>query len=240
MKLLRNDTAFNRERYFDSTYRGIMLGFKKHFIQLASTGAWDEMKASMSRTSEFVAAAPFSNRVLGFLSSSVTTLYGCLRGTYALIGLDFIQAIVSFFLFCSGVIFAGYEQQVQVLPWRYNVFIFREFRFLFTPYGRCHYFLFLATIIGSYGSFKEGLYSSEISIVGIYLTFNALYMLYITWLIKHKLYSLKQMGIKTEVLKVAFNRADKTKNGQLNFDEIKQFFEYANINLDGDELEIVS
>ena len=115
--------------------------------------------------------------------------------------------------------------------------MYREWKCLFTPYGRCNCYLFLSILIGSYGNTKN-IYSTETYILGIYLTLNALCMMFITWKIKWRLKQVKEENISGQLLRRAFNKADSTKNGQLDLEEFKFFLEDVGIKLEESELEI--
>ena len=131
----------------------------------------------------------------------------------------------------------SFEIQFQFLPERFYKFAYHELRCLFTPYGRCHCYLFLSILIGSYGG-SYNIYTTEISIVACYLTFNSLWILGLTWRIKYRLKQIKEENIKGSVLKYAFNSADEQKKGQLNLVEFRNFLDSVGIKLQEDELEI--
>ena len=174
---------------------------------------------------------------LGFLSSLLITVYGQISGLFSLLSFDVVDTFVAFSIFMCGIFAFSFEIQYKVLPDRYYTFMYREWKCLFTPYGRCNCYLFLSILIGSYGN-TNNIYSTETYILGIYLTLNALCMMFITWKIKWRLKQVKEENISGQLLRRAFNKADSTKNGQLDLEEFKIFLEDVGIKLEESELEI--
>ena len=174
---------------------------------------------------------------LGRLTSILISVYGFLHFMFSLLSFDFILAFISFSIWIAGMFWLSFEIQFQFLPERFYNFMYREWRCLFTPYGRCHCYLFLSVLIGSYGG-SYSIYTEEISVLAYYLIFNSFCLLFLTWRIKWRLREIKEENIKGSVLKHAFNSADTNKSGQLTLDGFRTFLDDVGIQLDEDELEI--
>ena len=150
-----------------------------------------------------------------------------------------ICAALSLNIVYAGIVFISLEYRFKMIPRRFIIFAFTSFAALFTPYGRIFTHMFYAVLIISQSSLVTGLFIYETYLLGLFLfgnyfysqqtyfifinqivihSFNigigtACFMFYSTWKSKQTLHDFKMKNFSNEELKVAFNNADSSKNG---------------------------
>ena len=216
---------------------GITDSLKRVATSAAKEAAKKEFSAAAHRVMDFIKERPTSKKVLGYLCGLGMLVYGWLWLFIHMLTFNCIGAAMDMFIVVCGCTSVAMEYKFELLPGLY-AFLLQGLPCILSPYGRPHMYMFIGFLIISDNSLAN-IYQIEGLVLGVFIALAAFAIFVQTFISKSNINVIKTANIPEEILKGAFNKADTSKNGQLDNDEFCCFLNNLEVYLDKNDLDTI-